>query len=152
MAMMRPELALSSRLGPERLEAVFQAALTLVAPTYRITAHPAAVDTERKALDKVLTGPVRADLSRLAQQYLKVATTNDFKNYLEGAELTGTRAGMFAAGEVEPVKKMVLNETAGTFRVSSKSKLRDVAVFALSDDLHALRASVGTNVEVQVKR
>ena len=69
----------------------------------------------------------------------------------EGVELTGVRTGLFVAGEVEPAKKMVLNETGGSSRLTSKSKLRDLAVFALSDELHLLRAAVGTNVEVQVQ-
>jgi tetratricopeptide (TPR) repeat protein len=150
MAMMRPELALATRMAPERLEAVLQAAISLVAPGFRPTVHPQALDQERRQIEKALTEPSRAALARIVQAYLKVATPQDLRSYLEGVELTGVRVGLLVAGEVEPVKKMVLNETGGAYRLTSKAKLRDLAVFALSDELHALRAAVGTNVEVQV--
>ncbi|HZN91477.1 MAG TPA: tetratricopeptide repeat protein, partial [Myxococcales bacterium] len=131
MALMRPELALATRLSPERLDAVLQAAITLAVPNFRITAHPQAVGEERRALEKALTEPIRAQLARMVQQYLKAAAQVDVKGYLEGVELTGVRTGLFVAGEVEPAKKMVLNETGGSSRLTSKSKLRDLAVFAL---------------------
>jgi hypothetical protein len=130
---------------------VLQAAITMAVPNFRVTAHPQAVGDERANLQKTLPEPIRAQLARMVQQYIKVAGAADLKNYLEGVELTGVRTGLFVAGEVEPAKKMVLNETGGTSRLTSKSKLRDLAVFALSDELHALRAAVGTNVEVQVQ-
>jgi hypothetical protein len=46
----------------------------------------------------------------------------------------------------------VLAETGASFRVQPRSKIRDLLVFALGDDLHALRTAVGTNVEVQIRR
>ena len=91
-------------------------------------------------------------LARITKEYVKVATTNDLRNYLEGAELTAVRTGLFVAGEIEPVKKMVMGETGTMYRVQTRSKIRDLMVFALSEDLHALRVAAGTNVEVQLRR
>jgi hypothetical protein len=91
-------------------------------------------------------------LARVTKEYVKVATPNDLRNYLEGAELSATRAGAFVAGEIEPVRKMVMAETGSAFRVQPRSKIRDLMVFALGEDLHALRVAVGTNVEVQVRK
>ncbi|MGQ0507405.1 MAG: tetratricopeptide repeat protein [Myxococcaceae bacterium] len=152
MALLRPELALSQRLSAERLEAVFQAAISMSVPNFRFTADPTARNNERRALEKALPEPARAALARVTQEYVRTATPNDLRAYLEGAELTAVRAGLFVAGEVEPVKKMVMGESGATFRVPSRSKIRDLMVFALSEDLHALRAAVGTQVEVQVRR
>ncbi|MBS1151710.1 MAG: agmK, partial [Myxococcaceae bacterium] len=152
MALLRPELALSQRLSGERLEAVFQAALSLSVDRFRFTADPRALDTERRALEKALTEQARTALARITKEYVKQATTNDLRNYLEGAELTAVRTGLFVAGEIEPVKKMVMGETGSMFRVQTRSKIRDLMVFALSDDLHALRVAAGTNVEVQLRR
>jgi hypothetical protein len=73
-------------------------------------------------------------------------------DYLQGVELTASRTGLFVAGEVEPVKKMVLGETGAAHRVSASAKIRDLVVFVVSDDLQALRAAVGTRVEVQLRR
>ena len=81
-----------------------------------------------------------------------MATPNDLRNFLEGAELSATRTGAFVAGEIDPVKRMVLSETGPSFRVQPRSKIRDLMVFALGEDLHALRVAVGTNVEVQLRK
>jgi hypothetical protein len=152
LALMRPELALSQRLSAERLEAVFQAALSLSVDRFRFTADPRALDAERRVLEKALPEPARAALARVTKEYVKTATPNDLRNYLEGAELSAVRTGMFVAGEIEPVKKMVMGETGASFRVQARSKIRDLMVFALGEDLHALRVAVGTHVEVLARR
>jgi hypothetical protein len=119
---------------------------------FRFTADPRALDTERRSLEKTLPEPARAALSRVAREYVKNAAPTDLRNYLEGAELSAVRTGMFVAGEIEPVKKMVMGETGAMFRVQARSKIRDLMVFALSEDLHALRVAAGINVEVQLRR
>ena len=152
MTLLRPELALTQRLSGERLEAVMQAAISLSVDRFRFTADLRAIDTERKALEKHLTPQARDALARVTREYVKVATPNDLRNFLEGAELSATRAGAFVAGEIEPVKRMVMAETGANFRVQPRSKIRDLLVFALGDDLHALRVAVGINVEVQLRK
>ncbi|MFZ5444170.1 MAG: tetratricopeptide repeat protein [Myxococcota bacterium] len=152
MTLLRPELALTQRLSGERLEAVLQAAISLSVDRFRFTADLRAIDTERKLLEKHLTPQARDALARVTREYVKVATPNDLRNFLEGAELSATRAGAFVAGEIEPVKRMVMAETGPNYRVQPRSKIRDLLVFALGDDLHALRVAVGTNVEVQLRK
>ncbi len=152
LALVRPELAMSQRLVPERLEAVVQAALSLVVPNLRFTVDPRLVDAERKVLEKAFSEPGRAALAKVARVYLPTATPADVRQYLEGAELTAARAGLFAAGECEPVKRMVMGETGSAFRVSPKAKLKELLLFATSDELRELRVAVGTDVEVQVRK
>jgi hypothetical protein len=53
---------------------------------------------------------------------------------------------------MEPVKRMVSGETGSTFRVPTTTKLRELLMFATSEDLHDLRVAVGTHVEVQVRK
>ncbi|OJT18152.1 gliding motility protein [Archangium sp. Cb G35] len=152
LALVRPELAMSQRLVPERLEAVVQAALSLVVPNLRFTVDPRMVDAERRVLEKAFSEPGRAALAKVARVYLPTATPADVRQYLEGAELTASRAGLFAAGECEPVKRMVMGETGSAFRVSPKAKLKELLLFATSDELRELRVAVGTDVEVQVRK
>jgi tetratricopeptide (TPR) repeat protein len=152
MAFLRPELALTQRLAGERLEAVLQAAISLSVDRFRFTADLRIIDVERKKLEQHLTPQARDALARVTKEYVKVATPTDLRNFLEGAEFTATRTGAFVAGEIEPVKRMVMAETGPNFRVQPRSKIRDLLVFALGDDLHALRVAVGTNVEVQIRK
>lgn len=152
MALLRPELVMTARVSAERLEAIVQAAISLSVDRFRFTADLRAIDTERKLLERSLSEQARAALARVTREYVKVATPNDLRNYLEGAELTAVRAGAFVAGEIEPVKRMVMAETGSSYRVQPRSKIRDLMVFALGDDLHALRVAVGTSVEVQLRK
>jgi tetratricopeptide (TPR) repeat protein len=152
LALARPELAFTQRLAPERLEAVVQAAASLVVGNLRLTADPRAVDAERKLMEKLFTQPVRAALDKSARAWLATATPNDVRQYIEGAELTAARAGLLAAGECEPVQRMVSGETGASFRVPVKTKLRELVVFTTSEDLHALRIAVGLNVEIPGRR
>ncbi|QRK05166.1 tetratricopeptide repeat protein [Archangium violaceum] len=151
-ALVRPELAFSQRLAPERLEAVVQAALGLVVPNLRFTVDPRLVDAERRVLEKSFSDQARAALAKVARVYMPTATPADVRQYLEGVELTAARAGLLAAGECEPVKRMVLEETGSAFRVSTKVKLKELLLFATSDELRELRVAVGTDVEVQVRK
>ncbi len=152
LALARPELAFSQRLAPDRLEALLQAALSLVVGQIRPTADPRHFDEARRALEKNLSEPARAALAKAARAYLPTATPMDVRTWLEGVELTAARAGLLAAGEMEPVKRMVTGETGSAFRVPPRTKLRDLLVFATSEDLHELRVALGTHVEVQVRK
>jgi hypothetical protein len=152
LSLLRPELALTQRLSPERLEAVLQAALSLSVDRFHFTADPGVLDQERKLLERALTQQARDSLARLTRLYAPQATAADVRRYVEGAELTATRAGAFVAGELDAVKKLVLGEGGGSLRVPPRTKLKDLMIFALGEDLHALRVAVGTDVEIQPRR
>ena len=152
LALLRPEIALSQRIAPARLEALFQAALSLSVPNLRFTVDRQAIDAERSFLARNLTEPARVALDRASREYLRAGEHTSLNDYLHGVELTASRTGLFVAGEVEPVKKMVLGETGAAHRVDSSAKIRDLIVFVVSDDLQALRSAVGNRVEVQLRR
>jgi tetratricopeptide (TPR) repeat protein len=151
-AQARPELVLTQRLAPERLEAVLQAAALLAVPGFRPTAPPAAVEAERQLLARALTEPARAALARAAREALPHLDAAGLKAFADGAELSAVRAGVLAAGELEPVRKVVQGETGAGARLSTAARLQEVLTFALSEDLRVLREAVGTSVEVQLKR
>jgi tetratricopeptide (TPR) repeat protein len=152
LALARPELAFGQRLAPDRLEALLQAALSLVVGQIRPTTDPRHFAEARQLLEKNLSEPARAALAKVARAYLPTATPADVRTWLVGVELTAARAGLFAAGEMESVKRMVSGETGSTYRVMPRDKLRDLLVFATSEDLHDLRVAVETHVEVQVRK
>ena len=152
LALLRPELALSQRLAPERLTAVFEAAISLAGVPFRYTAPKPALEAERALLERSLAEPARMALTRVVQEYVRRARPDDLTRYLEGAELTALRAAFFVAGEMEPTKKMVTGESGAAYRINSRMKTRELMVFATSEELSQLRAAVGTNVEVLIKK
>ena len=133
---------------------MFQAALSLVVRQRALHRGSAAWWTpRRRLLEKSLSEPARAALARVARAYAaRRPPRTDVRKYLEGAELTAVRAGLFVAGEMEPVKKHGPGRDGSTFRVPARTKLRELMVFATSEDLHELRVAVGTHVEVQVRK
>lgn len=152
LALARPELAFTQYVPAERLDAILQAALNLVVGNVRIAESLHGVEPERRALEKVLTDLDRAALSKAARAWLPTATPQSVRQFLEGAELTAARAGLFVAGEMEPVRRLVQGETGAAFRVPPRTKLKELLVFATSEEHHRLRVAVGTHVEVQVRR
>ena len=152
MAFLRPELALTQRLAPDRLRAVIQAAISLTGLSFRYTVNPQLLEAERQALERALSEPARASLVRVSQAYVKAASSGDVEEFLMGAELTAVRTALFAAGEVEPVRKLLAGEGGAAHRLSAKAKLAELMSFAISEDLSALRHAMGTNVEVPTRK
>jgi tetratricopeptide (TPR) repeat protein len=148
MAYLRPELALTKRLGTERLRAVIQAAVATAGLPFAYTVPAHVLDAERQALAQALPEPARAALHRAAQAYTRVATPRDVEDFLEAAELSSVRTALFVTGELEPLKKVLQGEPTSGQRLSLAARLKEVQNFALSEDLAVLRRAVGINVEV----
>jgi hypothetical protein len=148
MAFARPELALARLLPAERLESVFQAAVVLGLPTFRVTADPREVDAERRALEK-LDPPSRQTLSRLAREYAKAATAGDVRNYIEGAELTANRAASLLCADIE-VAKGALSRAAGGAKAPLRAQVRDLMLFAMSREHAELRGALGLKIEIKL--
>lgn len=152
LALVRPELALTQRLAPERLEALVVAAVGMVLGPVRLAADPRQVEAHRQLLEKSLSEPARATLAKLARAWVPAAAPGEVRQYLEWAELTAARAGLFVAGEMEPVRRVVQGESGASFRVPARTRLQELVLFATSQELVELRAAVGIGVEVQVRR
>ena len=148
LAFARPELALARLLPLERLEAVFQAAIALMAPAYKVTADPRVVEQERRNLEKALTEPAKQALARLVRGYLKSQSLGDVRAFVEGAELTANRAGTLLSGSVEAAKAVIEKEQGTVVRLPLRSKIRDLMVFALSSEFFQLREALGLSVVV----
>src|SRR5690606_4361854 len=152
MTYLRPEFALTQWVPPERLEAIIQAAMTLVVPNYRVTMDLRSVDAERQALHKVLSEPARAHLAQLARAWLPTAGPGSVRAYIEGADLTAARAGYFAAGDAQTVRQAIQAESGAGQRTPAGVRLRELTTFGVSDDLRALRQAAGVDVQIQVNR
>jgi hypothetical protein len=150
MALVRPELALTQRLAPQRLQAVIDAATVLSAPGARVQSHPDAIAQEQRALEKALPEASRTALARVVRDHLRAP--RPLPEFLEGAELTALRCGLLLCGDVEVAIMRVQEESGAQFRVSSAAKLRELVQFAVSDDCKALRAALGIQLEVAARR
>jgi tetratricopeptide (TPR) repeat protein len=144
----RPELALAKLLPIERLEALFQAAIVLVAPRFKVTADPRMVEVERQRLERSLTQPAGVALAKLTNLYLKEQSLGDIRAFIEGAELTANRAGLLIAGSIETAKAAMEKDNGMAVKLPLRAKIRDLMVFSLSAEFAQLREALGVNVEV----
>jgi hypothetical protein len=150
LAFARPEFALARLLPVERLEAVLQAAMVLVAPTSKVTADPRMVEQERRGLEKALSEPAKGALARLVRSYLKTQALGDVRAFLEGAELTANRAGVLLSGSVDVAKGALEKDSGMAVKLAARSKIRDLMVFCLSQEYSQLRQALGLNLEVRI--
>ena len=152
LSLLRPEFILTQRMAPERLGVLVQAAISLAVDRYRFTAPTELIQTDRVFLEKVLSPQKRDVLARACQALSQRVRTIELAPYYEGMEYTVTRVGAIVAGYLEPVKRMVSAETGPNYRVPVESRLNDLAAFAVSDECMHLRAAIGVDIQIQVKK
>ncbi|MBI5543181.1 MAG: hypothetical protein HY901_04795, partial [Deltaproteobacteria bacterium] len=146
MSFLRPELAMARLLPLERIDVLFQAAISLVNESYRCTADPKAIARERKLLKKALSERAMVALTTVVGHYLPQAGPHDLLRWLDGVELTAARAALFAAGGEVGVFKRVVLDAGLLSQVEEKGIRRKLVTFMLGGDLHALRSAVGAGV------
>ncbi len=148
LAFSRPELALARLHPPEELEAIFQSALVLAAPSHQPTADPRELERVGRRLEKSLSDTARPALFRAARECLKDPAQRDVRGYLEAVEHTANRAGILLCGDVETAKRSLSRDTGVAARLPERSKVRDLMLFCLSESFFALRQSLGLSVEI----
>jgi tetratricopeptide (TPR) repeat protein len=150
MAFARPELRPARLMPHDQLEVVFQAACSLGTSRFVVTADPHLVEKLKHQLEKTLPEKTRTQtLKQLGRMYCEVQHPGDVRAYMDGAELTSNRVAALLAGDMEIVKRMVLAEKAQVSKLRDEAKLKDLVLFAVSDDYAALREQLGLSVVVK---
>jgi tetratricopeptide (TPR) repeat protein len=148
-AFRRPELFLARLMPHDQLDLVFQAACSLGTSKFVVTADPHMVEKLKVQLDRVLPENVRKNtLKLLARQYTEVQHPGDVRAYLDGAEHTSNRVGALLAGDLEVVRRAAMSEKAQVSKLRDETKLKDLAVFCVSEEYAALREKLGISVVV----
>jgi len=149
LAFRRPELLLPRLMPHDQLDLVFQAACSVGTSKFVVTADPHQVEKLKVTLEKVLPENVRKNtLKLLARSYCEVQHPGDVRAYLDGAELTSNRVGALLAGDLEVVRKGIAAERPQVSRLREETKLRDLAVFCVSEEYARLRAQLGLSTVV----
>ncbi len=149
MAFARPELFLARLMPHDQLDLVFQAACSVGTSKFVVTADPHLVEKLKRELDRTLPENVRKNtLKLLARRYCEVQHPGDVRAYLDGAELTSNRAGALLAGDLEVVRKGVVVERPQVSKLRDEMRLRDLAVFCVSEEYGRLREKLGLSCVV----
>ncbi|MBS1111589.1 MAG: Tetratricopeptide 2 repeat protein, partial [Anaeromyxobacteraceae bacterium] len=130
----RPELRLARLMPHDQLQAVFQAACCVGAPSFVPTADPRTVQKIRGPIERIMEerGKLPA-LARLAEEYAAGARPGDVRAHMDAVELTSNRAGALLAGDLQVARRLVLEEKAQVSKLQDEAKVRDLVQFCLSE-------------------
>jgi hypothetical protein len=133
----------------DQLDLVFQAACSVGTSKFVVTADPHLVEKLKRELERTLPEAVQKNtLKVLARKYCEVQHAGDVRAYLDGAELTSNRAAALLAGDLEVVRKCVLGERPQVSKLRDEMRLRDLAVFCVSEEYGRLRDRLGLSCVV----
>jgi tetratricopeptide (TPR) repeat protein len=149
MAFGRPELFLARLMPHDQLDLVFQAACSAGTSKFVVTADPHLVEKLKRELERTLPENVRKNtLKLLARAYCEVQHPGDVRSYLDGAELTSNRVGALLAGDLEVVRRGVVQQKPQVSKLREDTRLRDLAVFCVSEEYTRLREKLGLSCVV----
>ncbi|HEY6100406.1 MAG TPA: hypothetical protein VIW03_13300, partial [Anaeromyxobacter sp.] len=149
MAFARRELFMARLMPHDQLDLVFQAACSVGTSKFVVTADPHLVEKLKHELERTLPENVRKNtLKLLARGYCEVQHPGDVRAYLDGAELTSNRAGALLAGDLEVVRRAVVHEKPQVSKLREDMRLRDLAVFCVSEEYTRLREKLGLSCAV----
>jgi tetratricopeptide (TPR) repeat protein len=149
MAFARPELFLARLMPHDQLDLVFQAACSVGTSRFVVTADPHLVEKLKRELERTLPENVRKNtLKLLARAYCDVQHPGDVRSFLDGAELTSNRVGALLAGDLEVVRRGVVQEKPQVSKLREDTRLRDLAVFCVSEEYVKLRERLGLSCVV----
>jgi hypothetical protein len=148
-AFARPELLLARLMPHDQLDLVFQAACSVGTSRFVVTADPHLVEKLKRELERTLPEAVRKNtLKLLARAYCDVQHPGDVRAYLDGAELTSNRVAALLAGDLEVVRRGVVQERPQVSKLREDTRLKDLALFCVSEEYATLRERLGLSCVV----
>ncbi|MBL8954747.1 MAG: hypothetical protein JNK82_28475 [Myxococcaceae bacterium] len=144
LATLRPELLLAQLLDGDALELVVEAALTLGEPGYVSPYDPKVTKADKKQLEKAFSKAARAELEAVCARVLQGYAPGAVARFREGVRLTPLRVALLVAGDFAPVRAQIAFEGE-----HADAAVRELLVFALGGELHALRVAAGIHVEAR---
>lgn len=148
LTLARPEFVWTHIMPLERLEILFQAAVTLTQEPFPYTVNAQQMEPDRQALERVLPVVVRNRLKQLVKEMLASNANRSLAGYFEGAELTSLRVGALLTTEAASMKKVLDAEQGVVASALLQRRIRELAEFMLSEEFIFLRRDLGVQVEV----
>jgi tetratricopeptide (TPR) repeat protein len=130
----------------EELTVCFLAAVRIVMP--EVPAPPAirAQVTElTRGITQRISESARVDLAAAVAEFEKAGSRVHLAEWVGAVEKCATRAGYLLAGDLEVAAAMERTEPRGVLEL--EARIADLLAFSVSDELHALRASLGIAIE-----
>lgn len=143
MTLMRPEFYLASALmASEYLKVVLAAALAV--RTGQIIGTDNAADAQELAhAIQRLPEQVQLQIQTAVQRLLESGRNPDVSAWLKAVDHTASRVGLLLCGDLRTASNMIKDEAHQIGKASPKDKIRELIVFAISEEYFELREELG---------
>jgi len=129
------------------LKAWLFAAIKIISPNFPIASElEGPVQQNIKALEKLHpTG--KEQLASLVARLLQGGASIDLKKWIASCDLTADRAGLVLAHDLEVALALIKASDDGSTSVTTKDRLKEITLFAASEDYFALREKLVVNID-----
>jgi tetratricopeptide (TPR) repeat protein len=123
------------------------AAIRMIVPQFPVSTElEGPVRENLSVLESMITGPSRDRLASTVTKLLQAGAI-DLKRWVAGVDLTGDRAGFLACNDLELASEMIKAADDGSSAVQQKDRLRELVLYATSEDYFALRRRLGLGID-----
>jgi golgin subfamily B member 1 len=104
------------------------------------------VQTTAQELAKYME-PVQVEgLRTVVKRFIEEGAKANIRRWSQAVELTAARAGLLVSGDLEIAKKIISSEAQSPGDLSAAEKMKELLVFAVSEQYATLRKALGVNV------
>ncbi len=129
------------------LRAWLFAAIKMISPTFPITKElEGPVRDNLSVLEPTIVGPARDQLASIVTKLLQGGAI-DLKRWVSGVDLTADRAGFLLANDLELAQEMIKAADDASAAVPQKERLKELMLYAVSEEYFAVRQRLGINVD-----
>jgi hypothetical protein len=129
------------------LRAWLFAAIKLISPTFPVAAElMGPVKDNLAVIDATVVGPAREVLASAVTKLLQSGAI-DLKKWVAGIDLSADRAGFIVANDLELCNEMIKAADEASSAVQQKDRLKELTLFAVSEDYFAIRQKLGINID-----
>jgi tetratricopeptide (TPR) repeat protein len=126
------------------LKVLLLAALKVGAPDFNLPADKSGVLEQYIQVLRSNMNPLEMEaLGKVVRRFIKAGENVDMKKWIQAVELTGARAGLLLANDLEVVARMIQTETGGVDDIPPKEKIKELVLFSVSEEYFKLREALG---------
>jgi len=129
------------------LRAWLFAAIKLITPAFPVAAELLGpVKENLAAIEPSVVGPAREHLASAVTKLLQSGAI-DLKKWVAAIDLSADRAGFVVANDLELCNEMIKAADEASSAVQQKERLKELTLFAVSEDYFAIRKRLGINID-----
>lgn len=122
----------------------------LLAAAVRVSRNEGAADAAGAAFDaglaSIMTPEEREAIRAIITQATMDGSVVDVKRWSQAADVSSTRAGLLLAGDVGPIRRVMLSEPQSTADLPPRERIAELYRFATSDLYSDLRGAIGVSI------